>query len=269
MLNYNSPTLTLDEIVFEGRNQSYGGYMLRKIYDDNLLSAMLIAAVSFTLIIAAPLLWERFFPQTEAEDMNRNVVVTPIVLESSNPIVLPPKTLPQTAPPHKVKTQRFVPLTVANDPEVTEIVPNVTLFKDPTSSKTLDGDSNATLPMLDVLSGPSGNGVPNVIEVDPNQTFVIVEQEPKAEYDLNSFLASNLRYPSEAIKDEISGTVYVTFVVNADGVISNPTIAKGIGHGCDEEALRVIGKLPAWTPGKQGGRAVKVRVSVPIRFKLN
>jgi protein TonB len=66
----------------------------------------------------------------------------------------------------------------------------------------------------------------------------------------------------------VEGKVFVQFVIDKDGSPSDITVLKGIGSGCDEEAVRVIKNMPKWTPGKQRGRPVKVRMSLPIVFKL-
>ena len=84
----------------------------------------------------------------------------------------------------------------------------------------------------------------------------------------NDYLSKNLKYPSTARRIGIEGTVYVSFVVEKSGEISDVQLLRGIGGGCDEEAIRVIEKAPIWKPGYQRGRPVKVRMRVPIRFKL-
>ena len=66
----------------------------------------------------------------------------------------------------------------------------------------------------------------------------------------------------------IEGLVLVSFVVEKDGNISNASVLRGIGGGCDEEALRVVARMPAWKPGQQGGKPVRVRYTLPMRFKL-
>jgi protein TonB len=84
----------------------------------------------------------------------------------------------------------------------------------------------------------------------------------------NDYLSKNLKYPSVARRMGIEGTVYVSFVVEKSGEISNVELLRGIGGGCDEEAIRVIENAPIWKPGYQRSRPVKVRMRLPIRFKL-
>lgn len=83
-----------------------------------------------------------------------------------------------------------------------------------------------------------------------------------------SFLGSKLRYPSDARKNNIQGRVFVSFVVDKDGSITDAKVIRGIGSGCDEEALRVINESPKWNPGTQRGKEVRVSYTVPIFFQL-
>ncbi|MCI4669917.1 MAG: TonB family protein [Bacteroidia bacterium] len=85
---------------------------------------------------------------------------------------------------------------------------------------------------------------------------------------LNSYLKKHIRYPSEAIKAKTQGQVIVQFVIETDGSISAPKILKGIGSGCDEEALRIVNQMPNWVPGESNGLRVPVYQSIPITFKL-
>ncbi len=104
------------------------------------------------------------------------------------------------------------------------------------------------------------------------EIFDVVENAPNPAGGMegwNKYLSENLSYPAQARKLGIEGTVYVVFVVEEDGTIQGAEILRGIGGGCDEEALRVIKNSPDWTPGTQRDRKVNVRMRVPIRFKLN
>lgn len=103
------------------------------------------------------------------------------------------------------------------------------------------------------------------------EVFDVVENPPVPAGGFegwNSYLSNNLKYPAQAIKDGIEGTVYVAFVVEVDGSIQGVEILRGIGGGCDEEAIRVIRNAPDWEPGTQRDRKVNVKMRVPIKFKL-
>ncbi len=100
----------------------------------------------------------------------------------------------------------------------------------------------------------------------------IVETMPAfrgGEQKLFEFLGNNLVYPKEAIEAGIEGKVFVEFYIEKDGTVCDAKVLRGIGYGCDEEALRVIGLMPKWSPGKQRGKAVRVRYTLPINFKLS
>lgn len=100
------------------------------------------------------------------------------------------------------------------------------------------------------------------------QVFSFVEQMPKPSVDIIDYLSKNIKYPQEAQKKGIEGRVFVRFVVNEDGSLSDFTVLRGIGGGCDEEAVRVLKSMPPWIPGKQNGKKIKVYYSQPITFKL-
>lgn len=101
--------------------------------------------------------------------------------------------------------------------------------------------------------------------------FEVVEDEPEfpgGEAALWEFITDTLTYPEAAKKNGVEGTVYVRFIVDKKGRIREPEVMRGIGAGCDEEALRVLRDMPQWKPGKQRGRKVCTGVKVPIRFTL-
>ena len=101
--------------------------------------------------------------------------------------------------------------------------------------------------------------------------FTIVEVRPEPVGGIKAFytyVGDNLQYPARARRMYIEGRVFIEFVVERDGSLTDIKVAKGIGAGCDEEAVRVISQAPKWNPGKQRGRAVRVRMVMPIMFKL-
>lgn len=108
-------------------------------------------------------------------------------------------------------------------------------------------------------------------EEEVEEIFTIVEDQPEYPGGMNAFykyIGTNMRYPAQARRMGVEGRVFVQFVVEKDGSLSEIQVIKGIGYGCDEEALRVIKQSKKWTPGKQRGRAVKVRMILPIMFRL-
>jgi len=104
-----------------------------------------------------------------------------------------------------------------------------------------------------------------------DEIFTVVEQQPTPDGGMAAFykyVSKNLKYPAQARRMGIEGRVFVQFIVDKDGSITSVQAVKGIGAGCDEEAARVIRGAPKWRPGKQRGRPVKVRMILPITFKL-
>ncbi len=85
---------------------------------------------------------------------------------------------------------------------------------------------------------------------------------------LMAYLGRNLNYPARARELEIQGRVYVSFVIEKDGKVSNIKLLRGIGGGCDEEAIRVVSEMPDWKPGRQNGRPARVAYNLPVRFSL-
>jgi periplasmic protein TonB len=108
-------------------------------------------------------------------------------------------------------------------------------------------------------------------KIEVEEIFAIVEDMPSfpgGEAALFKWLGNEVRYPPIAKEAGISGVVYVTFVVGSDGKIKDAKIARGVSKALDEEAVRVIEKMPSWSPGKQRGKAVPVQYNLPIRFTL-
>jgi protein TonB len=103
------------------------------------------------------------------------------------------------------------------------------------------------------------------------EIFYVVESMPTfrgGDDKIYEYLAQNLRYPTMAREAGIQGRVFVTFVVERDGSITDVNVLRGIGGGCDEEAIRVVESMPNWTPGKQRGVPVRVQFNLPIKFTL-
>ena len=85
---------------------------------------------------------------------------------------------------------------------------------------------------------------------------------------LSQYIADNIRYPEQAKRDNTQGRVFVRFVVEPDGSVADAEVLRGIGSGCDEEALRVVNAMPKWKPGRVNGNPVRVQYTLPITFKL-
>jgi TonB family protein len=109
-------------------------------------------------------------------------------------------------------------------------------------------------------------------EIAIEQVFLVVEKMPEyigGQQAMYKFIGDNIKYPDQAKEENIEGRVFISFIVEKDGRIANVEILRGIGGGCDEEAKRVIEKMPNWTPGQQRGENVRVQYRMPIKFALN
>ena len=106
----------------------------------------------------------------------------------------------------------------------------------------------------------------------PDKTFTVVENPPEfpgGMEGLMEYLSSNIHYPETAKEQGIEGRVYINFIVDKDGSVDSARVLKGIGGGCDKEALRVVNNMPKWKPGMQKGQAVRVSYNLPVRFTLD
>lgn len=117
----------------------------------------------------------------------------------------------------------------------------------------------------------SGEDKSALMDADTDQVFQVVEVDPEfpgGMEALTKYLSENIKYPEQAKKDKIQGKVYISFVVEKDGSVADAKVLRGIGGGCDEEALRVVNAMPKWTPGKQRNTPVRVQFNLPVVFKL-
>ena len=108
-------------------------------------------------------------------------------------------------------------------------------------------------------------------EIQEAEIFTIVEEMPEFPGGMNKlgeYLAKNIKYPQMARETGIQGRVFITFVVEKDGSVTNVQVLRSLGGGCDEEAVRVVKSMPKWKPGKQRGKPVRVSYNLPVNFKL-
>ena len=117
----------------------------------------------------------------------------------------------------------------------------------------------------------SGEDKSAPMDADTDQVFQVVEVNPEFPGGMEAlikYLSENIKYPEQAKKDKTQGKVYISFVVEKDGSVADAKVLRGIGGGCDEEALRVVNAMPKWTPGKQRNTPVRVQFNLPVAFKL-
>jgi protein TonB len=265
-------TAQLDDIIFDNRNKSYGAYFLRRIYESHIIKALIIAVVLGVLTIGGFRV-SAMFKEIMKKDKPTAVEVQleePPPLNPNEPPPPPPPP-PIEPPPPPVATVKFVPPVVKKDEEVKDEEPPATkeeIKEAVISTKTQEGVKNAPEPVEEKAPPP-----PVVEQPKPKEPeiFTVVEQNPEfpdGQAALMKYLAANIKYPTLARENNISGKVILQFVVDEDGGISDIKAARGIGGGCDEEAIRVVKSMPKWKPGKQRGRPVKVRFTLPVSFKL-
>lgn len=257
------------DVVFAGRNKNYGAYELRKDNPRNTNKALLIGVAAFVLLISFKTILnaiDGFIPKADEKVKVTEVVLPPPPV---NEEVKPPPPPPEPPKP-KVDQVRFPPPVVKPDNEVREKEPPTVKeleVADP-GPKDQKGDPNAAI----TIDEPVGNAdVKQVVEENPNQIFTAVEQVPTfpgGEAGFNKYLSKAIHYPAIARENNVQGRVIVQFVVERDGSLTDIKVVRGIGSGCDEEAMRALKASPKWKPGIQNGRPVRVQYSVPVAFAL-
>ncbi|GHA67445.1 energy transducer TonB [Pontibacter akesuensis] len=265
---------SLDDIVFEGRNRAYGAFLLRKLYNKHITVAAIVAILLFALFLSIPLIAEMIGGDEEVVEVER--IVTEVDLAPPPPLdeatppppPPPPPDLPPPPPPVRA-TVKYTPPVVKRDKDVVqeEEIPDVEVLEEIDAGvKTVEGDKNAPLDLGDI------DGTSEVVaEVVEEKPYTYVEQMPTfpgGETEMLKYLGKNIRYPAAAQRAGVEGLVVLSFVVSKTGEISEIQVIKNLGAGTDEEAMRVVKTMPKWTPGKQNGRAVPVRYTLPVRFTI-
>jgi protein TonB len=155
--------------------------------------------------------------------------------------------------------------------EILDIVDNNTDIEEEKIETSEDTHEAQSGPSVQAAGPPMAAPGPAVEEGDENDIFVVVEQNPAfpgGEKALMDWLHKNLKYPPVAQENGIQGRVLVQFVVNKDGSIVDPKVIRAVDASLDKEAMRVVQAMPKWTPGRQRGKAVRVRFTLPVTFRL-
>lgn len=256
-----------DELVFNDRNKSYGAYVLRKEYENNVLIGLFSGLFLMTALFLFSYVQVSAATSPEASaPMPPDIYVINHLPKPDEPVKTqePEK---QSAP--KQTTQVFKTL-IMND-DVENITVNDELKKALPGIENQDGDDN-NIGLMPGTGGTDNSEIEGEEEekLEINDLWVIDEhpEYPGGEKAMYDFLGKNIRYPDRAKNIGITGTVYLSFVIDEFGGVRDVQIARGIGGGCDEEAARVVKSMKRWKPGKQAGRAVKVRYQLPIQFEL-
>lgn len=263
------------DMIFEGKNQAYGASDLRKHNSGRLLKSFAMAVTLFLIAICTPIFLKYITPKKKISDETVRELST-IKLDKPKKEVVIPRAV--TAPPPAATQLRssikFVPPVIKPDEEVNETEEFATQ-QEVLSSKaaigvvTFKGSDDINAPLA--KSKEEAEVTSSEITEEAQEAFIVVEQMPEfpgGTDELQKYLSNNIRYPVAALENGVQGRVICEFVVNSDGKVTNVRIVRGVDPTLDAEALRVINAMPLWKPGKQRGKAVKVRYTLPVNFKL-
>jgi len=251
----NAPAF--DEIVFETRNKEYGAYKLRKRYNRTMIVAMLIGILIIATAVITPYLNAKAL-ENRVKRAERQVEIKMENLDQPAEQVAPPPP-PPPPPADVVQQQKYVPPVVVDSIKPEDEVQLMTAD---------EAQIEVQNEVVEVQEAPKEE----VQEEDPEATpFVVVEEMPMfpgGDAELLKYIADNTNYPEIAKENNIQGRVIVRFCVTSKGGVSQVSILKGVDPELDAEAIRVVNTLPAFKPGKQGGKPVPVWYMVPITFTL-
>lgn len=258
-----------NELVFEGKNKSYGAYDLRKNHNKSLTVALTITAAAFVLIVSMPAIID--WINNKMEEVEVPVDITPLDLTAPPPIDETEPPPPPPPPPPVMETVKFTPPVVTDEEVVDEPPPVQTEETPQISTVTQEGTGDEN----DIVIPETGNGN-QVVEPVVEAPLTIVEQMPEfpgGEAARQKFIVEEINkkgYPAMEKEAGISGTVYLTFVVEKDGSITDVKVLRGVagGPGYDKLAVQVAKSMPNWKVGKQNGREVRVQYNMPIKFSL-
>jgi protein TonB len=246
------------DMVFEGRNKSYGAYELRKKNPRTTLFALLIGAFVFAALLALPLInWS-------GSNDDEKEKVTMVDMAKLAP---PPEDIPKVPPPPppppapKIDEVKFVKPKVVEKEKVVEEIKTIEELKDKNvGAKDIKGKDDGQI----VIEEPSGEGDKNAKIVEDNTIYNAVQVKPDFPGGIQKFyayVAKNFKAPED---EDVKGRIIVTFVVEKDGSLTDIKVVRDLGFGTAKEAERVLRNSPKWKPGIQNGRAVRVLYSLPI-----
>jgi len=235
---------SFNDIVFELRNKEYGAYKLRKKYNRNVIIGVLVGLLILGTAVITPHLYAKAMESKKARE-ERQVEMIMENLDQPTEQVAPP---PPPPPPAEAQQQnRYVPPVVVDSVKPED---NVQLM-------------TADQATVEVVNEEYIEAVEEVKEEVQEE-----EKEPGGDVELLKYIFEHTNYPEVAKENNIQGKVIVRFCVTAKGTVSQISILKGVDPELDKEAMRVVATLPAFKPGKQGGKPVPVWYMVPITYTL-
>ncbi len=254
--NFNAPAF--DDIVFKARNKEYGAYKLRKKYNRTVLVALLVGVIILATAIITPYINAKA-AENRGKRAERQVEIKLENLDTPTELVAPPPP-PPPPPTDVVQQQRYVPPVVVDSIKPEDVKQLMTADQAQTEVTNKD--------VVEAVQQVKEEVQETEAEPEP---FVVVEEMPMfpgGDAALLKYVAEHTQYPEIAKENNIQGKVMVRFCVTPKGGVSQVSILKGVDPELDKEAMRVVGTLPAFKPGKQGGKPVPVWYMVPINFTL-
>ena len=269
------------DIVFEGKNQQFGAYEMRKNSDARHNKAMIVVVIIIAIAFILPLLVNTVLPKAEEkpEDLTEQALVNldnTVDEEQDQPEEEQQRVeveIPEALPEEILNTVKVTELAIVEDEKVNaedeiktqdELKETTTAFGQSDFDKGTD-DRNVVREHKDEII------VEEKKPVEENKVFTAVEQMPQfpgGEAELMKYIQKNLKYPPVAMENNIQGRVVVQFVVTKTGKIGEVKVARGRDPDLDKEAVRVVKSLPDFIPGKMNGQSVNVWYTLPITFKL-
>ena len=247
-----------NNVVFANHNRAYGAFMLRKDYNKRLGLALAAAIGVFVLAIGAPMVISKMGSGDDEIEVKKKIVDVNLELFEEQPEEPPPP--PEVIPPPQpqIETVQFVAVEAADEP-VEEPPPTQADLTETTAGQTSQEGQNIDAPPP-----------PPPVEEETFDLAAVQEQPefPGGMEKMYEFLSKLQKYPDMEADAGIQGKVYVEFVVEKDGKISEVKLKKGVSAGLDKEAQRLVKAMPNWNPGKMNGKAVKCRFVLPVKFTL-
>ena len=264
------------DLVFEGKNQAYGAYQLRKNTGARNLKALITMFVIFAIIAAIVIAKVSIENYIAAQNAAIEADVELQSLAEKKEAKVEKKDEPE---PEKIEVERvkssvaFTVPEIKKDNEVKEdqeMKSQEELQETTTAIGACNVEGNDET-AGEVLKAKEVIAEPEPPKVEETKVFDVVEQMPSfpgGQGALMQWLASNIKYPVVAEENGVQGRVVCTFVVERDGSITDVKVVRGVDPSLDKEAVRVLKQMPSWIPGKQNGSAVRVKYTVPVTFKL-
>lgn len=264
------------DLIFEGKNQEFGAYQMRKASDARHNKAMIVVVIIMALALILPYLVNTMLPKAEADIQEENaqqmvsVVTEEAEEEPEEEIERIEEQKPEALPEEILNTVKVTELAIVDDDQVKaedEIKTQDELQQTETAFGQTDFDKGTD--DLNVVREHKEEII--VEEKKEEQVFSAVEQMPQfpgGEAELMKYISNNIKYPTMAMENNIQGRVVVQFVVTKTGKIGEVKVVRSKDPDLDKEAVRVVKSLPNFIPGKMNGQAVNVWYTLPITFKL-